>query len=62
MKKNDHYFPMSEYIKDPNSPEGWKTICYERGEEKRGLSADSLNLNADAMDEDSGISEPEMEE
>jgi hypothetical protein len=53
---------MSEYVKDPNSPEGWKTICYERGEERRGLSADSLNLNADAMDEDSGVSEPEMEE
>lgn len=57
-------FPMSEYVKDPNSPEGWKTICYDKGEERRDLSADSINLNADAMDEDSdgGNSDPEMEE
>jgi pro-apoptotic serine protease NMA111 len=55
---------MSEYVKDPNSPEGWKTICYDKGEERRDLSADSINLNADAMDEDSdgGNSDPEMEE
>lgn len=42
---------MSEYIKDPSSPEGWRTITYEKGKEKRGSPADTTNLNADAMSE-----------
>lgn len=42
---------MSEYIKDPSSPAGWRTITYEKGQEKQGVSADTTNLNADAMDE-----------
>lgn len=61
MKKNDHYFPMSEYIKDPSAPEGWRTITYEKGKEKHGSPADTTNLNADAMSEgmDEGYSDVE---
>ncbi|EGC42627.1 PDZ domain-containing protein c [Histoplasma capsulatum var. duboisii H88] len=57
MKKNDHYFPMSEYIKDPSAPEGWRSISHD----KELLRLDSDNLNADAMDEgrDDGISDME---
>ncbi|PGH23617.1 Pro-apoptotic serine protease [Polytolypa hystricis UAMH7299] len=47
MKKNDHYFPMSEYIKDSSAPEGWRTLSYD----KNKVPADSTNLNADAMEE-----------
>ncbi|KAJ9259282.1 hypothetical protein DTO207G8_845 [Paecilomyces variotii] len=63
MKKNDHYFPMSEYIKDPSVPAGWRTVSYEKGKERRGVTADSSNLNADAMDEgiDDGPSDVEPE-
>jgi len=54
-------FPMSEYIKDPSAPEGWRTITYEKGKEKHGSPADTTNLNADAMSEgmDEGYSDVE---
>ncbi|OQE18348.1 hypothetical protein PENSTE_c018G02255 [Penicillium steckii] len=65
MKKNDHYFPMSEYIKDPSSEAGWSTVSHGKSETKRGVSSDAANLNPDAMDEgmEDGISdvEPDME-
>lgn len=50
-------FPMSEYIKDPSAPEGWRSISHD----KELLRLDSDNLNADAMDEgrDDGISDME---
>jgi pro-apoptotic serine protease NMA111 len=31
MKKNDHYFPTVDWIKDPNEPIGWKRITYDSG-------------------------------
>lgn len=39
---------MSEYIKDPSAPEGWRTISYEK---KGRTLSDSANPNADAMEE-----------
>ncbi|KAL4867892.1 hypothetical protein BDV12DRAFT_186308 [Aspergillus spectabilis] len=50
MKKNDHYFPMSEYIKEESQPLGWKSISHDR-KHKDGVDADVANLNPDAMDE-----------
>lgn len=44
-------FPMSEYIKDPSAPAGWRTVSYDPREDKRGAAPDAANLNADAMDE-----------
>ncbi|KAJ5730379.1 Pro-apoptotic serine protease [Penicillium malachiteum] len=65
MKKNDHYFPMSEYVKDPTATSGWRTISHDKSKDKLGVSADAVNLNADAMDEggEGGGSdmEPDME-
>ncbi|KAK5787996.1 hypothetical protein VI817_010492 [Penicillium citrinum] len=65
MKKNDHYFPMSEYIKDPAAEAGWSTVSHGKSETKRGVSSDAANLNPDAMDEgmEDGVSdvEPDME-
>lgn len=29
MKKNEHYFPTTECIKDGSEPCGWKRITYE---------------------------------
>ncbi|KAJ5623583.1 Pro-apoptotic serine protease [Penicillium lividum] len=65
MKKNDHYFPMSEYLKDPSVAAGWRTISHGKLNEKLGVAADAVNLNPDAMDEglEGGGSdmEPDME-
>lgn len=56
---------MSEYLKDPSVPAGWRTISHEKSEVKLGVSPDAANLNPDAMDEvfEGGASdiEPDME-
>lgn len=31
MKKNEHYFPTVEWIKDGSEPCGWKRVTYEDG-------------------------------
>lgn len=31
MKKNDHYFPTMEWIKDPSESSGWRRVTYEQG-------------------------------
>jgi pro-apoptotic serine protease NMA111 len=36
MKKNEHYFPTMEWIKDPNEPCGWRRNTYEGGKVIRG--------------------------
>jgi hypothetical protein len=45
---NPSQFPMSEYVKDPTTPSGWRTISYET---QVGVAPDAVNLNPDAMDE-----------
>jgi S1-C subfamily serine protease len=32
MKKNEHYFPTIEYVKDPSEPLGWKKTVHESSE------------------------------
>ncbi|EPS33130.1 hypothetical protein PDE_08092 [Penicillium oxalicum 114-2] len=65
MKKNDHYFPMSEYVKDPSVEAGWRTISHDKRKDGLGAASDAANLNPDAMDEggDAGGSdiEPDIE-
>lgn len=39
---------MSEYVKDPTSSAGWRTISHET---QVGVAPDAANLNPDAMDE-----------
>lgn len=31
MKKNEHYFPTVEWIKDTAAPCGWRRVTYEGG-------------------------------
>ncbi|KAM5439921.1 hypothetical protein McanMca71_005077 [Microsporum canis] len=60
MKKNDHYFPMSEYVKAPASPLGWKTISHTP-DRKRRDTYDTDNPNADAMMEDRDVDVGDVE-
>ncbi|KAK5467093.1 hypothetical protein LTS15_000063 [Exophiala xenobiotica] len=48
MKKNEHYFPMSEYVKDPGEPKGWKIVSHK----KAGTKDDGAPVIAEAMDEE----------
>ena len=51
MKKNEHYFPTIEYIKDASQPLGWKRIVHKcgTGGVREEMSPDELE--ADTGDE-----------
>ena len=36
MKKNEHYFPTVEFVKDDSVREGWRRVTYEDGKVKKG--------------------------
>ncbi|EDN97016.1 hypothetical protein SS1G_01944 [Sclerotinia sclerotiorum 1980 UF-70] len=42
MKKNDHYFPTTEWIKDPTEKSGWKRITYEMGNAVEGEGKEGI--------------------
>ncbi|EMD94875.1 hypothetical protein COCC4DRAFT_176377 [Bipolaris maydis ATCC 48331] len=48
MKKNEHYFPTIEHIKDPSEPLGWKKIIHECdvGGAREELGPDELEADA----------------
>ncbi|KAI9811508.1 MAG: hypothetical protein M1832_000883 [Thelocarpon impressellum] len=51
MKKNDHYFPTMEFIKDPKEPCGWTRQTYENGGLSQGVGDykdDGTNILLDA--------------
>lgn len=58
-------FPMSEYVKDPTSALGWRTISHTPDRKLRD-TYDTNNPNADAMMEDRDVEigdvEPEEDE
>ena len=42
MKKNDHYFPTMEWIKDSNEPCGWRRVTYEGNQVFEGEATDGI--------------------
>ena len=44
MKKNDHYFPTMEWIKDSQEACGWRRVTYEGGEIFKGETTDGVPL------------------
>lgn len=43
MKKNDHYFPMVELIRDASESSGWRKVSYEQGKVINGESHEGIN-------------------
>ncbi|KAI0014410.1 Pro-apoptotic serine protease NMA111 [Xylariaceae sp. FL0662B] len=58
MKKNEHYFPTMEWIKDGSEPCGWKRITYESGKAVEGEPTDGMmpvdGEDVEDMDDDDG--------
>jgi pro-apoptotic serine protease NMA111 len=55
MKKNDHYFPTTEWIKDQTESCGWHRVTYEDGKPIKGEGHDGINnVAADSFDVDEG--------
>ncbi|KAI0406199.1 Pro-apoptotic serine protease NMA111 [Xylaria palmicola] len=58
MKKNEHYFPTMEWIKDGSEPCGWKRITYEssgrvvEGEPTKGMVPTTGDDNGDICIDD----------
>ncbi len=50
-------FPMSEYVKDPANPSGWKTIAYQSAGKHGGGESDGAPLTAEGMEEGDGESD-----
>lgn len=42
MKKNDHYFPTMEWIKDDSASCGWRRVTYEGSEVFQGEATDGI--------------------
>jgi len=42
---------MSEYVKDPSQPNGWKTISYDSAGSKKTMVIDGAPVTAEGMDE-----------
>lgn len=42
MKKNEHYFPTMEWIKDSSEECGWRRMTYEGGKAIEGEPADGV--------------------
>ncbi|OAA61487.1 Peptidase cysteine/serine, trypsin-like protein [Cordyceps fumosorosea ARSEF 2679] len=47
MKKNDHYFPTMEWIKDDSEPCGWRRVSYEGAAVVNGEATDGVLVPAD---------------
>ncbi|KAI2464537.1 Pro-apoptotic serine protease NMA111 [Annulohypoxylon bovei var. microspora] len=57
MKKNEHYFPTVEWIKDGSEPCGWRRITYESGKPVEGEPTDGIlpvQDGEDVEDDDDG--------
>jgi hypothetical protein len=56
MKKNDHYFPTMDWIKDPSESSGWKRVTYEQGKPVKGEGHDGINVTtADTFEMDETV-------
>ncbi|KAF2157822.1 putative nuclear serine protease HtrA2/Nma111 [Myriangium duriaei CBS 260.36] len=47
LKKNEHYFPTQEFVKDESTREGWKRILYEDGHVKKDEDGTPESLGLD---------------
>ncbi|KAK3353659.1 trypsin-like cysteine/serine peptidase domain-containing protein [Lasiosphaeria hispida] len=60
MKKNEHYFPTMEWIKDPAEECGWRRVTYEGGQVIDGEGPDGITQAGEEsteMDIDVGVSD-----
>lgn len=51
MKKNEHYFPTVNWIKDEHQPSGWRRVTYEAGKMIEGEGADGVPSMTDDVGE-----------
>ena len=50
MKKNDHYFPTMEWIKDDKELCGWRRVTYEGSDTFQGEATDGVPLVTEDAD------------
>ncbi|KAF2102279.1 trypsin-like serine protease [Rhizodiscina lignyota] len=57
MKKNEHYFPTLELLKDASEPLGWKKIIHEVDGKGKGMMGEEVLEGRDAVDVEGGEGE-----
>lgn len=57
MKKNEHYFPTMEWIKDPSVACGWRRITYEAGTKIEGEGHEGIPAITDDTGEADDVTE-----
>lgn len=62
MKKNEHYFPTMEWIKDPSEPCGWRRNTYEGGKVIAGEGPEGVVPSVDEVMEVEDDVQPTAEE
>ncbi|KAI9742759.1 MAG: hypothetical protein M1818_003488 [Claussenomyces sp. TS43310] len=63
IKRNDHYFPTTDWIKDAKESCGWRRVTYESGKAVEGEGREGINHDAGEsydMDVDGGDVVPEQ--
>jgi len=60
MKKNEHYFPTVEWVKDASEPCGWRRTTFEGGQAIDGEGQDGVMAvgggdESNEMDVDGGL-------
>jgi hypothetical protein len=50
MKKNEHYFPTMEWIKDGSVPCGWRRVTYEGGKVIEGETTEGVEPEVELTD------------
>jgi pro-apoptotic serine protease NMA111 len=50
MKKNDHYFPTMEWIKDNKEACGWRRVTYEGSDKIEGEIAEGVPAPAEEVE------------
>ncbi len=54
MKKNDHYFPCTEWIKDKSEECGWRRVTYEDGRVIKGEGHEGVP-GGETFEDDGGM-------
>lgn len=55
MKKNEHYFPTTEWVKDAREECGWRRVTHEHGRKVLGMGSEGLDtVVAGSVCEDEG--------
>ena len=55
MKKNDHYFPTAEWVRDTSEECGWRRVTYEHGNVIEGEGTEGIQSGKTFEDDGAAV-------